>query len=91
MLFAVVRNFSDQLLKEKIMKKQIGQVVAVVSLSALGMGVASATGTDPIGTVLGAVDLTTVASAVAAIALLLVGIKLTFKGPDVAARVIRKV
>lgn len=46
---------------------------------------------DPISTLLATVDLTTISVSVAAIAVLLVGIKLTFKAPDVAARVIRKV
>lgn len=52
---------------------------------------AFAQASDPISTVLGSVSLTGIATTVAALALVLVAIKLTFKGPDVAARVIRKV
>lgn len=45
----------------------------------------------PIETILAGVDLATVATTIAALALILVAIKLTFKGPDVAGRVIKKV
>lgn len=47
--------------------------------------------TDPVSTVLGAVSLTGIATTVAALALVIVAIALTFKGPDVAKRVIKKV
>lgn len=46
---------------------------------------------NPIVTLIESVDLSTVSIAIAAVALLIVGIALTFKGPDVAKRVIRKV
>lgn len=59
--------------------------------SVLASGAFAQTATDPITTVLGAVSLTGIATTVAALALVLVAIKLTFKGPDVAARVIKKV
>lgn len=59
--------------------------------SALLAGPAMADGSDPISTVLSAVSISTVATTIAALALVLVAIKLTFKGPDVAARIIRKV
>ncbi len=46
---------------------------------------------DPISTILDSVDLSGIAVKVAAAALVVVVIALTFKGPDVAKRVIRKV
>lgn len=72
------------------MKKMFAFLVAglVSLLSATGV---FAQATDPISTVLGAVSLGTIATTVAALALVIVAIALTFKGPDVAKRVIRKV
>lgn len=46
---------------------------------------------NPLVTVLDSVSIDGVATAVAAIALGIVAIALTFKGPDIAKRVIRKV
>lgn len=66
------------------------QTLAVIG--AAGFSVAhAAAGDNPIVTLISSVDLATVAAAVAAVSLLIVGIALTFKGPDVAKRVIRKV
>lgn len=64
--------------------------LAVALASAASMAQAQAV-SNPIVTLIESVDLSTVATAVAAVALLIVGIALTFKGPDVAKRVIRKV
>lgn len=47
--------------------------------------------TDGISAALGAVDLSGVGVKVGAAALLIVGIALMFKGPDIAKRVVRKV
>jgi hypothetical protein len=52
---------------------------------------AHAQATDPISTLLDSIDLSGVAAKVAAVALLIVGIALTFKGPDLSKRVIKKV
>ena len=46
---------------------------------------------DGITSALAAVDLSGVATAVGAVALVIVAIALVFKGPDIAKRVIRKV
>lgn len=46
---------------------------------------------SPITTMLAAVDLSTVSTALVAICLLVIGIALVFKGPDIAKRIIRKV
>lgn len=46
---------------------------------------------DGITSALAAVDLSGVATAVGAIALVIVAVALIFKGPDIAKRVIRKV
>jgi hypothetical protein len=57
-----------------------------------GAGVASlALATGPIEDALAAVDLSGVVTVIAAAALVIVAIAMTFKGPDVAKRVIRKV
>lgn len=57
----------------------------------LSAGAFAQTATDPISTILDSVDLTGIATKVAAAALVVVVVALTFKGPDVAKRVIRKV
>lgn len=61
-------------------------------ISAATLAVASnAFAVDGITSALAAVDLSGVATAVGAIALVVVAIALVFKGPDIAKRVIRKV
>lgn len=49
------------------------------------------TATNPIVVLLESIDLVTVAAAIGVIALVIVGIALAMKGPDVSKRVIRKV
>lgn len=63
-------------------------VLAAATTASLG---AFAQATNPIVTLIQGVDLSTVAAAVLAVAVIVVAIALTFKGPDVAKRVIRKV
>ena len=73
------------------MKKALYARIAVVTAPVMGlMSQAHATG-DGITAALTAVDLSGVATAVGAIALIIVAIALVFKGPDIAKRVIRKV
>lgn len=68
------------------------KALAVAGVATLGASSAFAqAASNPIVTMLDSVDLGGVATAVAAIGLLIVGVALTFKGPDVAKRVIRKV
>ena len=74
----------------KFQKTAVATAVGMSAILASGTAMAQAAA-NPIVTLLGAIDLTTVSAAVAVIALVLVGIKLTFKGPDVAGRVIKKV
>lgn len=66
---------------------------ARVSVAPLGLFAAmqARAADNGITTMLTAVDLSTVATAVTAIALIVVAIALVFKGPDIAKRVIRKV
>ena len=63
-------------------------VLAAATTASVG---AFAQATNPIVTLINGVDLSTVAAAVLAVAVIVVAIALTFKGPDVAKRVIRKV
>ena len=63
-------------------------VLAAATTASVG---AFAQATNPIVTLIEGVDLSTVAAAVMAVAVIVVAIALTFKGPDVAKRVIRKV
>lgn len=67
------------------------QLVAGGSALAFSALASAQTTTDPISTILDSVDLSGIAVKVAAAALVVVVIALTFKGPDVAKRVIRKV
>lgn len=64
--------------------------LALLSAAALGMA-NQAFAVDGITSALAAVDLSGVATAVGAIALVIVAVALIFKGPDIAKRVIRKV
>lgn len=59
-------------------------VGGMASVSAFALG-------GPIDTVLATVDFSGVATTIAAAALVIVAIALTFKGPDVAKRLVRKV
>ncbi len=61
------------------------------TIGTLSAGLASAQATDPFTAMLGAVDLSAIAVGVVAAGLLVVGIALAFKAPDVAKRVVRKV
>jgi uncharacterized membrane protein len=61
-------------------------------LAALAAAVASpAMAADGITAALAAVDLSGIATAIGALALVIIAIALVFKGPDIAKRVIRKV
>ena len=64
--------------------------LALIS-AAIGGMTSQAFAVDGITTALAAVDLSGVATAVGAVALVIVAIALVFKGPDIAKRVIRKV
>jgi type IV secretory pathway VirB2 component (pilin) len=93
-LSGVVRDFSRPPLKGKIMFGKMKQMLlAMVALAAgLIANVAHAQAApNPIVVLLQSIDLTTVAAAIAVITLVIVGIALTMKGPDVSKRVIRKV
>ncbi len=68
----------------------------LLALLALAMGLVAnvahaQAAPNPIVVLLQSIDLTTVAAALAVITLIVVGIALTLKGPDVSKRVIRKV
>lgn len=67
--------------------RNLGVLATGLMLSAMSMAQA----VDPISTILDSVDLTGIAAKVAAAGLVIVLIALTFKGPDVTKRVIRKV
>lgn len=60
-------------------------------LTAASVGALNSAHADGITAALTAVDLSGVATAVGAVALVIVAIALVFKGPDIAKRVIRKV
>jgi uncharacterized membrane protein len=66
--------------------------VPLMLLAALAAAVASpAMAADGITAALAAVDLSGIATAIGALALVIIAIALVFKGPDIAKRVIRKV
>lgn len=62
-----------------------------VTLLAVSFAASTAHAADGISNALAAVDLSGVATAVGAIALIVVAIALVFKGPAIAKRVIRQV
>lgn len=63
----------------------------IAGVTAAGFAASNAFAVDGITTALAAVDLSGVAIAVGAAALVIVAVALVFKGPDIAKRVIRKV
>lgn len=71
-------------------RKYGSKALAMAALATASVG-AFAQETNPIVTVLNSVSLAGVAAAIAALALIIVAIALTMKGPDVAKRIIRKV
>ena len=73
------------------MKNFKGVYASLAAGSLALFAASSAMAVDPITTALNAVDLSAVAAAVAVISLLVIAVALTFKGPDIAKRVIRKV
>lgn len=64
-------------------------LVAAAGASTAAM--AQEAGDNPLVTMLNAIGLSGTQAAVAALGLVIVGITLTFKGPDVAKRIIRKI
>ena len=72
-------------------RKYGSRALALVAASTASMGAFAQASANPIVTLIEGVDLSTVAAAVLAVAVIVVAIALTFKGPDVAKRVIRKV
>lgn len=72
--------------------RKFGSKVVAGGALALGSAMAFAQDTgNPIVTILDSITLAGVAAAIAALALIIVAIALTMKGPDVAKRIIRKV
>ena len=74
-----------------IARKYGSRALALVAASTASVGAFAQAAANPIVTLIEGVDLSTVAAAVMAVAVIVVAIALTFKGPDVAKRVIRKV
>jgi len=72
------------------MKNQVRNLFALVTTAALSAS-AFAQATSPMETMLDEVDLTGLSVKIIAVGVLIVGIALAFKGPDLAKRVIRKV
>lgn len=76
----------------KQIKKYGSKALVVAAAATLGASSAMAqTATNPIVTMLDAIGLDGVTAAILALCLVVVGIALTMRGPDVAKRVIRKV
>lgn len=76
----------------KTMRKYGAKIAAVGSLAVLGASAhAEGTGDNPLLNVLNSIDITGIGAAVAVLALAIVAIALTFKGPDLGKRVIRKI
>ena len=71
-------------------RKHGAKVAAAVSSAALATS-AMAQATSPIDTILEAVTLDGISGKLVAMAVIVVGIALVFKGPDLAKRIIRKV
>lgn len=75
----------------KTMRKYGAKIAAVGSLAVLGASAHAAAGDNPLLDVLNSIDITGIGAAVAVLALAIVAIALTFKGPDLGKRVIKKI
>lgn len=72
--------------------KQVRKYGAKIAVAGATIGaVSSASAVTTIDTIFGAIDLTTVAASVVVLALLIIGVSMSFKGIDLAKRAIRKV
>lgn len=71
-------------MKLRKMAKKFGTVVVLTSASSFAFAA------DEASTIMGAVDLTTVAAWVGGVGVLVVGIKMAFKGIDLSKRAINK-
>lgn len=72
-------------------QKYGSKALAVAGVATLGASSAMAQATNPIVTMIEGIGLDGVTAAVIAVCVIVVGIALAMKGPDVAKRVIRKV
>lgn len=72
-------------------QKYGSKALAVAGVATLGASSAMAQSTNPIVTMIEGIGLDGVTAAVIAVCVIVVGIALAMKGPDVAKRVIRKV
>jgi hypothetical protein len=72
-------------------RKYGSKVLAVMALGTASVGAFAQAADNPIVTVLAGVSLAGVAAAIAALALIVVAIAMTMKGPSVAKRIIRQV
>lgn len=75
----------------KQIKKYGSRALVAVSAAAFGTAAMAQTATNPINQMLEAIGLDGVTASIIAVCLIIVGIALAMKGPDVAKRVIRKV
>lgn len=74
----------------KNLQTRAARTLALVSVALMSVA-AHAQAVDPITTMLDSIDLTGITVKVIAAGIVIVGIALAFKGPDVAKRVVRKV
>ena len=71
--------------------RKYGAKIATAATLSAGTVMAHAADSTGYGAVLDSIDLSGVATKVGALAIVIVGIALVFKGPDIAKRIIRKV
>jgi len=64
--------------------------LALISGAVAASAGAHAAGTDPISTIFASIDLTTVATTIAGLGVLVIGIVMAFKGIDLGKRAVKK-
>lgn len=74
-----------------VARKYGSKALVMASLGVASVGAFAADGDNPIVTIINSIGLAGVAAAIAALALVIITIALTMKGPDVGKRIIRKV
>ncbi len=74
-----------------VARKYGAKIAAVPTLALVAAAAHAAPGDDPLLDVLNSISITGIAAAVGVLALGIVAIALTFKGPDLGKRVIKKI
>ena len=84
----VLQRLNSTFIRSIMFKNTKAKLLALAAVTLASSGAMAAS--DGISAAMGAVDFTTVSTLLASVCLVVVAVKLIFKGPDIAGRVIKK-